>query len=101
MEKDRKRRLDSAATARLEIDEAITAPATGEGVAPVVLAAPRWRRVLPWAVAAVALGVGLALVLLLWAPWRPAATAGAAAGERRARRRRLAGHRGWRRRAGR
>jgi len=71
VEKDRKRRLDSAAAARLEIDEAITAPATGEGVAPVVLAAPRWRRVLPWAVAAVAF-IAAVTTLFLWVPWRKA-----------------------------
>jgi Tol biopolymer transport system component len=79
LEKDRQRRLDSAADARLEIDDALTAPAIGECVvrAPVVLVAPYWRRVLPWAVAG-ALGVGLALVLLLWwAPWRPLPAAAA------------------------
>ena len=79
LEKDRQRRLDSAADARLEIDDALTAPAIGEGVAraSVVLVAPYWRRVLPWAVAS-ALGVGLALVLLVWwAPWRPLPAAAA------------------------
>ena len=76
VEKDRKRRLSDMADARLEIDEAGAAPTTGEGAAraPVMLAAPRWRRVLPWSVAS-ALGVGLALVLLLWAPWRHASPA--------------------------
>jgi len=79
LEKDRQRRLDSAADARLEIDDALTAPAIGEGVAraAVVLVTPYWRRVLPWAGAS-ALGVGLALVLLLWwAPWRPLPAAAA------------------------
>jgi serine/threonine-protein kinase len=70
LRKERKGRLNDIGDARLEIDEAITALATGEGASPMVLAAPRWRQVLPWAVAS-ALGVGLALVLLLGAPWRP------------------------------
>ena len=36
LDKDRKRRLDSAAAARLEIEEASTAPATADGAAAVV-----------------------------------------------------------------
>jgi Tol biopolymer transport system component len=36
LDKDRKRRLDSAAAARLEIDEALTAPATADGAVAVV-----------------------------------------------------------------
>ena len=68
LDKDRKKRLADMADARFELDEALTAPAT-RGVATLVLVAPRWRRALPWA-AASALAVGLAAVLLLWAPWR-------------------------------
>src|SRR5712692_5206237 len=69
LEKDRKRRLDSAADARLEIDEALTA-SMGEA-SPMRVTMPRatgWR-VLPWAVAS-ALAVGLVLMLALWPPWR-------------------------------
>jgi serine/threonine protein kinase len=70
LQKDPKRRMRDIGDARLEIDEAIAAPATGEGVAPVVLAAPRWRRALPWALTAVAF-IAAGTTLLVWAPWRP------------------------------
>ena len=69
LDKDRKKRLADMADVRFEIDEALRAPATRDGVAPMALVAPRWQRALPWA-AASALAVGLAAVLLLWAPWR-------------------------------
>ena len=38
-------------------------------------AAPRWRRVLPWAVAAVAV-IAAVTTLFLWAPWRPLPASG-------------------------
>jgi serine/threonine-protein kinase len=78
LEKDPKRRLHDIADVRIEIDETIAAPATGEGVAPVpvVPAAPRGRRVLLWAVAAVAV-IAAGTTLLLWAPWRPPPAAAA------------------------
>ena len=71
LEKDRKRRFDSAAAARLEIEEAMTAPSASDGAAAPPEPAPRsaWSRALPWAVATV-LGV---VALLVWAPWRSAA----------------------------
>ena len=73
LEKDRKRRLDSAADARLEIEEALTAPPATDGAAAQPGAAPRsvWSRALPWAVVGT-LAAGLAVVLALWAPWRAA-----------------------------
>ena len=76
LEKDRKRRLADAADARLEIDEALTAPSIEASIPgslhPSTLAnLSTPSRVLPWAVAS-ALGLGLAVVLLLWAPWREA-----------------------------
>ena len=55
LEKDRKRRLDSAAAARLEIEDALTAPSTLEGVAS--------RDRLAWSVAVVAALVALILVM--------------------------------------
>jgi serine/threonine-protein kinase len=74
LEKDRKRRLDSAADARLEIEEALTAPSADDGAAAHAVAAsrPAWARALPWA-AIGTLAAGLAAVVLLWAPWRAAA----------------------------
>jgi Tol biopolymer transport system component len=42
LEKDRKRRLDSAAAARLEIEEALTSPATIVGVVPSAARRTRW-----------------------------------------------------------
>jgi Tol biopolymer transport system component len=59
--KDRRKRLDSAAAARLEIDDAIAAPA-GESFA--LAAMPYFRRVTPWAIAALA-GL-IAIVLAVW-----------------------------------
>jgi serine/threonine-protein kinase len=70
VQKDPKRRLPDIGTTRLEIDEALTAPATESSTASVTVAAPSrtgWRTLLPWALAA-ALGAGLAIAL--WAPWR-------------------------------
>ena len=69
--KDRKRRLDSAAGARLEIEEALIAPSTSDGLGPLQGSATRsaWRRALPWAVAAV-FGVALVSALVVWSPWR-------------------------------
>jgi serine/threonine-protein kinase len=70
LEKDRTRRLDSAADARLEIDEALTAPPVADGAAAPLGLAPRaaWSRALPWMLGASTLGLAAALVL--WAPWR-------------------------------
>ncbi len=57
LEKDRKRRLDSAAAARLEIEDALTAASTGDDVAALhPSSASRGR--LPWIVATAA-GVGM------------------------------------------
>ena len=73
LEKDRKRRFDSAAAARLEIEEALTAPSATDGAAapPGAVSRSLWAPALPWAVVG-ALAAGLALVLVLWAPWRAA-----------------------------
>ena len=70
LEKDRKRRLDSAAAARLEIDEAL-APIGEACTVTATMPLAAWRRVLPWASTG-ALAVGLAAVLVLWVPWRKA-----------------------------
>ena len=72
LEKDRKRRLDSAADARLEIEEALTAPSVVDGAAaqPATLPRPAWSRVLTWTWAASTLLLALALLLALWVPWR-------------------------------
>ena len=67
LEKDRKRRLDSAADARLEIDDALTPPSTVDGASapsvPAAIAASRGR--LPWIAA---LAVMAALVAALAVP---------------------------------
>jgi serine/threonine-protein kinase len=75
LEKDRMRRLSDAADARLEIDEALS-PLAGEAnmehaaqlASGAVVAG--WPRVLPWAGAG---ALSVALMLVLWAPWRAAA----------------------------
>jgi Tol biopolymer transport system component len=68
LEKDRKRRLSDAADARLEIEEAMTAPMDGAGVARPVSV---WRRALPWTVAA-GFGVALVSALVLSPLWHAA-----------------------------
>jgi eukaryotic-like serine/threonine-protein kinase len=65
LQKDRKRRLDSATAARLEIEDASSRPASGT-TAPV--ASPAGAR-LPWAVAAVA-SASLLAALAIGTPWR-------------------------------
>jgi Tol biopolymer transport system component len=67
LQKDRRRRLDSAAAARLEIDEVLSG---GSEVASVAAAPASGRTVLPWVVAAV-LGAALLATVTVWAPWRP------------------------------
>ena len=72
LEKDRKRRLADAADARLEIEEALSAPASADNDAARFGRAPSsaWgARALPWVVAASTLALSIAS-LLLWAPWR-------------------------------
>jgi Tol biopolymer transport system component len=74
LEKDPKRRLDSAAGARIEIDEALNAPAASDGAtsAPVV----RGSRVWP----AVAVMVTIAVVAAFaWMQWRAQPGAGGTA----------------------
>jgi Tol biopolymer transport system component len=61
LEKDRKRRLDSAAAARFEVEEAMTA--AGENANSAADSGAAWRRALPWALTG-ASAVALALVLL-------------------------------------
>ena len=72
LEKDRKQRLDSAADARLEIEEAMsTAPAAdGAATHPAPVMRPAWSRALTWTWAASTLGLVIALALS--APWRAA-----------------------------
>jgi serine/threonine-protein kinase len=71
LNKDRKRRLADAADARLEIDEAL-APIDEAGTVSVTMPGTAWSRALPWAVVG-ALATGLALVVVLGAPWHAAA----------------------------
>jgi serine/threonine-protein kinase len=72
LQKDRKQRLPDIADARLEIDEALTAPASDATSTIAVDAQPAWRRALPWIATVGALTLACAL-LILWAPWRKAA----------------------------
>ena len=71
LEKDPRRRLQAIGEARVQIEDLLSgAPDTTVG--PAALARVLlWQRALPWASAG-ALAAGLALVV--WAPWRPAAT---------------------------
>ena len=67
LEKDRKRRLDSASDARLEIDDAISSPAAET----LTLGAPPSRRVMPMAIAALA-SITVIATLVVWTLMRPA-----------------------------
>jgi len=69
LEKDRRRRLESAADARLEIEEAAT---PSEEASAARSASPRvslWRHTAPWAIAGLFIIATLA-VLVAWSPWR-------------------------------
>jgi Tol biopolymer transport system component len=74
LEKDRKRRLDSAADARLEIEEALNAPSTVDDATaqPTPVPCSAWSRALTWVWAASTLGLAISLGFALWAPWRAA-----------------------------
>jgi serine/threonine protein kinase/Tol biopolymer transport system component len=71
LEKDRRRRLDSAADARLEIEEALNTPSAADAATASLGMKPHsaWPRALTWTLAASTLGLAIALVLL-WARWR-------------------------------
>jgi Tol biopolymer transport system component len=72
LERDRKRRLTDIGMARLEIDEALAAPAASvepakpAGSSGASVAPHRW----PTTAAVVGLAIGATLVLALWSPWR-------------------------------
>lgn len=70
LEKDPKKRLRDIGEARLILEDP-AALAAGTSPAPVTGSAPtpRWYRLLPWAVAGVAV-LALGVLLSLWAPWR-------------------------------
>ena len=69
--RDPKLRLQAIGEARIAIEEHLANPAAVEATAveTVALPAPAWQRLLPWAVAGLAIG---AAGLTAWAPWRPA-----------------------------
>jgi hypothetical protein len=68
LEKDPRRRVQAIAEARIAIEDTLGGAADETTVA-VPSAAPLWRRALPWTLAG-AFALALALVLVLWAPWR-------------------------------
>ena len=75
LEKDRKRRLADAADARLEIEEAATAPQEGAVVPSAMVPAQRsTSNPLTWSLAASTLALAVT-VILMWAPWRARAPA--------------------------
>jgi len=73
LEKDRKRRLDSAAAARLEIDDALMAPSPEESFAPAATSRSARGSRLAWVVAAAALLGMVALAVILVRQLRDAA----------------------------
>ena len=74
LQKDPQRRLPHIGVARLEIDEGpVGATGSSATAAPPVAPQPRWRRAVPWMVAATSLAAAGA-ALVLWAPWRTASS---------------------------
>ena len=71
LEKDRRRRLADASDARLEIEEALSAPGAESEVRQLdsVSQPAGWRRALPWAVTGLAVVLAI-ITAALWAPWR-------------------------------
>ncbi|HUF25167.1 MAG TPA: protein kinase [Vicinamibacterales bacterium] len=65
--KERSKRLDSMAAARLDIDEALDTP-DGSSAAQAHITAPVWRRAMPWTVAALGLIVAAAAGVAVWRP---------------------------------
>jgi serine/threonine-protein kinase len=74
LQKDRTKRLADIADARLEIDDALSAPPPPAANVVVVAPSGPWRRAVPWAVAGAAV-VALLATLALWSPWRSASGA--------------------------
>ena len=74
LDKDPKHRLRDIGDARIEIDEALTAPSVdaGSATATGVQTGARWRRALPWAVALGAAALAAAALLAPRAPRRTA-----------------------------
>ena len=70
LEKDARRRLDSAAAVRLEIDEALNAPQSDVHVASHAPGKKRWIQLLPWGISG-----ALASALLVFASLPPRAPA--------------------------
>ena len=78
--KDPKQRLRDIGEARIAVGRAIANPesptpndelGTTPGERRAFAAAPGWRRALPWSVAGLACAAA-AMILVQWAPWRPA-----------------------------
>jgi eukaryotic-like serine/threonine-protein kinase len=68
LEKDRKRRFDSAADARMEIEDAMIAPSPADAATLSPAPGSHSSHALPWALAAV-FGI---VAILGWTPWRSA-----------------------------
>ncbi|MGH9386109.1 MAG: protein kinase domain-containing protein [Vicinamibacterales bacterium] len=76
LQKDPRRRLRDIGDARLELERLFGSALEEEAASAIAAAGPLWRRALPWGLASVVL-VALALVLVLWVPWRAASPAAA------------------------
>ena len=69
LKKDPKARMRDIGEARLQIEELLSGAPEEAGVPAIPRALSLWQRALPWASTG-ALAAGLAVVLVLWAPWR-------------------------------
>ena len=73
LEKDPRRRLDSAAAVRLEIDEALSAPQVDSHPASRTPGVKRWIHLLPWGISG---ALAVALAVFAYLPQRAPASAG-------------------------
>jgi Tol biopolymer transport system component len=69
LKKDPKARMRDIGDARLQIEELLSGAPEGAGVPAIPHARSLWQRAWPWASTG---ALVLALMLALWAPWRPA-----------------------------
>src|SRR5207249_344290 len=69
LKKDAKARMRDIGEARLQIEDLLSGAPEDAGALARPQVVSLWRRALPWA-STVALAAGLAVVLVLWVPWR-------------------------------
>jgi serine/threonine-protein kinase len=75
LEKDSKHRLQAIGDARVEIERVLRGVPEDAITPAMPSSVPLWRGALPWAALASVFGLALLAVLIVWPPWRTAASA--------------------------